>query len=265
MINLPPKIITFPQKCDHIPSISEHFPRNHFDPPKYVDLRAFYWLSRVAFTHFLSPNPPVCQDWGGVSQFWQCQDFGSVETLVFQSLELFHYFQLEVVWIDSFPESIRLDQSSIVVCPHVPLQSFLFFESLSTYLTSNWWLVLVLYLVIIQRSFVTKCFSTFLTAMRFLTDMIARVNDKILLGQPLLYLKHCHPLRATLIWQLWKYFTVSDMRTLEELVWFGLRLRAIIPSRDCLMAPIHSDSTSNSKTFCDELQAALFFPYNCSS
>ena len=44
----------------------------------------------------------------------------------------------------------------------------------------------------------------------------------------------------------------------------------MIPSRDCLMAPIHSDSTSNSKTFCDELQAvhlkiALFFPYNCSS
>ena len=64
VINLPPKIITFPQKCDQIPSISDHFPRNHFDPPKYVDLRAFYWLSRVAFTHFLSRNPPVCQDWG---------------------------------------------------------------------------------------------------------------------------------------------------------------------------------------------------------
>ena len=64
VINLPPKIITFPPKCDYIPSISEHFLRNNFDPPKYVDLCAFYWLSRVAFTHFLSPNSPVCQDWG---------------------------------------------------------------------------------------------------------------------------------------------------------------------------------------------------------
>ena len=78
VINLPPKIITFPQKCDLIPSISDHFPRNHFDPPKYVDLRAFYWLSRVAFTHFLSRNPPVCQECGvGVKPilampgFWQ--------------------------------------------------------------------------------------------------------------------------------------------------------------------------------------------------
>ena len=78
VINLPPKIITFPQKCDHIPSISDHFPRNHFDPPKYVHLRAFYWLSRVAFTHFLSRNPPVCQECGvGVKPilampgFWQ--------------------------------------------------------------------------------------------------------------------------------------------------------------------------------------------------
>ena len=37
-----PKNNNFPQKGDHLPSISEHFPRNHFDPPKYVDLRAFY-------------------------------------------------------------------------------------------------------------------------------------------------------------------------------------------------------------------------------
>ena len=37
-----PKNNYFPQNCDHIPSISEHFPRNHVDPPKYVDLRAFY-------------------------------------------------------------------------------------------------------------------------------------------------------------------------------------------------------------------------------
>ena len=33
-------------------------------------------LSRVAFTRFLSWNPPECQDWGagGSSQPWQCQD-----------------------------------------------------------------------------------------------------------------------------------------------------------------------------------------------
>ena len=33
-------------------------------------------MLRVAFTHFLSSNPPECQDWGagGSSQSWQCQD-----------------------------------------------------------------------------------------------------------------------------------------------------------------------------------------------
>ena len=36
-------------------------------------------LSRVAITHFLTSNPPMCQNWGagGSSQFWQCQDFES--------------------------------------------------------------------------------------------------------------------------------------------------------------------------------------------
>ena len=59
-----PKYDNIPPKGDQLPSISEQIHRNHFDPPKYVDIHAFYWLSRVAFTHFLSPNPPVCPNWG---------------------------------------------------------------------------------------------------------------------------------------------------------------------------------------------------------
>ena len=43
-------------------------------PQKYCSFR--HQLLRVAFTHFLSSNPPECQDWGagGSSQSWQCQD-----------------------------------------------------------------------------------------------------------------------------------------------------------------------------------------------
>ena len=37
--------------CDKFPTI--------FDPQICVN---FYWLSWVAFKHFLSPNLPVCQD-----------------------------------------------------------------------------------------------------------------------------------------------------------------------------------------------------------
>ena len=59
-----PKNNNFPEKGDHSPPISVHFPRNYFDPPKYVCLRAFCQLSRVAFTHILSPNPLERQDWG---------------------------------------------------------------------------------------------------------------------------------------------------------------------------------------------------------
>ena len=32
----------FPQKGDHLPLNSEYFPISHFDPPKYIELRAFY-------------------------------------------------------------------------------------------------------------------------------------------------------------------------------------------------------------------------------
>ena len=35
-------------------------------------------INCCVFTHFLSSNPPECQDWGaggGSSQSWQCQDF----------------------------------------------------------------------------------------------------------------------------------------------------------------------------------------------
>ena len=37
-----PKNDNFPPKGDQLPSISEQIHRNHFDPPEYVDLRAFY-------------------------------------------------------------------------------------------------------------------------------------------------------------------------------------------------------------------------------
>ena len=37
-----PKNNNFPQKGNHLPSISERVPRNNFDSPKFVDLPAFY-------------------------------------------------------------------------------------------------------------------------------------------------------------------------------------------------------------------------------
>ena len=37
-----PKYDNIPPKGDQLPSISEQIHRNHFDPPKYVDIHAFY-------------------------------------------------------------------------------------------------------------------------------------------------------------------------------------------------------------------------------
>ena len=66
MITFPKKRYYFSSKSEYSHSTSIHFPRNGFSPPpKHVNLRTFHWLSRVAFTHFLSSNPPGCQNWRG--------------------------------------------------------------------------------------------------------------------------------------------------------------------------------------------------------
>ena len=67
-------------------------------------------LSRVAFTHFLTSNPPMCQNWGagGSSQFWQCQDFESA------------YYWEECLNCDKFGTWIEVLFDIVVICLSFP-------------------------------------------------------------------------------------------------------------------------------------------------
>ena len=67
------------------PQFCKKIPRNHFDPPKYVNLCHFYWLPQVAFTHFLLSNPSACQNWGwGPSLLWWYYQFRMVFSYIHQ-------------------------------------------------------------------------------------------------------------------------------------------------------------------------------------
>ena len=74
------KIISFPKRSQFTLNWWT-FPQKTFWSSKICDLRAFYQLSRVVFTHFLSHKstsvPGLGGVEGGLSQFWQCQNLGS--------------------------------------------------------------------------------------------------------------------------------------------------------------------------------------------
>ena len=87
--------------------------------------------------------------------------------------ELIKYPKNENSWFFGWTIFSNLLVCVCVVYHHV---AFHVLKSLSKYLTCDRLVVLVLFLVIFQSTWVSKCFSTFLTAMRFLTGMLARVN-----------------------------------------------------------------------------------------
>ena len=83
--NLPRKVTIHPQFVNTSPEI-------FFWNFKICQCAFFYWLSQVAFKHFLSPNPlVVCKNWKGereLNHSRQCQDFKRQERLVSVTLPL---------------------------------------------------------------------------------------------------------------------------------------------------------------------------------
>ena len=94
-------------------------------------------LSRIEFTHFLSWNPPECQDWGagGSSQSWQFQDFHGFLHFHPSLMTASDTQACFSVWTDSRtptktinPPGISIPSPSLLACAYIEIYGLIVFR-----------------------------------------------------------------------------------------------------------------------------------------